>query len=251
MAGLIIALALCAVAAIALEIVLARQQHPRRLLYAWVAWTPVAMLGVAAFNWHLVDPGEIFLRALMLGPFGYPLMRGFFWLRYDLGHAIAARQEAAIAADAERMRYRAMDFGGSAATPAAKAAASGAPPPPTDAPIAAPILSKRLEQATRERRSPWARPAEIALIVGVCAVGFALWVASLLGDLPSNRAASGEELVASTLEMNGQANPRVEPTGETCADGRSEGYRWSAFGSAGRACVDPEGLVSLWVERRW
>jgi hypothetical protein len=40
-----------AMAAAAFEIWLAANSHPRRFLYAWSAWTPLAVLALAAMAW--------------------------------------------------------------------------------------------------------------------------------------------------------------------------------------------------------
>jgi hypothetical protein len=242
-------LALGAMAAAGFEIWLATRQHPRRLVYAWLAWTPLAFLGVFAGSWDTASPAASAVLAALAAPFAYPVVRGLIWLRFESRFQQAEED----AADAERMKYRAMDFGGSAA-PRAKMAEpvrAQAARPLVQSPIAAPTRSSRLDRATRERRPAWVGRAEILLIVGVCAVGVALYVGSMVSDLNS-QAPSDEEMVAGTLELNGYGGPRVTPTGETCADGRSTAYRWSAVGSEGRACADAhEGQVSLWVERRW
>jgi len=251
MAWAMAVLAVGGMAAAGFEIWLSMRQHPRRFQYAWAAWSPLAFLAVFAIGMEETgDPIGSGLMALVAAPFAYPLLRGLIWLRF--GRGVDGWQAEEAAAEAERMRYRAMDFGGS------RTVRDAPPTPPAAAretiasPVALPAASSRLDRATRERRPGWVAGAEILLICGACAVGLSLWIGSMIANLRDDRRVSDEEMVAGTLELNGYGGPRVTPTGETCADGYSAGYRWSAVGSAGRACVDGgAGEVSLWVEQRW
>lgn len=252
MAWAIAVLALGGLAAAGFEIWLARRQHPQRFLKAWAAWTPLAFLAVLAIGlddgWAPMASG---LVALLVAPFAYPVIRGLIWLRFESPFSLTKWQADEAAADVERTKYHAMDCGGGRAVTDAPAAAKSSRKT-IETPVALPSATSRLDRATREHRPAWVGRAEILLIVGVCAVGVALYVGAMITDSSNNRALGDEEMVAATLELNGYGGPRVTSTGETCADGRSSGYRWSAVGSEGRACVDQhEGQVSLWVERRW
>lgn len=253
MAWAIAVLAVGGMAAAGFEIWLAMRQHPQRFLYAWLAWTPLAFLGVFAGAMETQEPIASGLIALMMAPFAYPIFRGLIWLRFDAGVGLTARQAEEAALDAQRMKYHAMDFGGVRSAP-------NAPSPPVprssaprvDSPVALPSATSRLDRATRGRRPAWVLGVEMTLGFGVCAIALALYISAMIADLRGGDTPSDEEMIAATLELNGYGGPRVAATGGICADGHSAGYRWSALGSDGRACVNPrDGQVSLWIERKW
>jgi len=252
MAWMIAVLALGGMAAAGVEIWLSMRQHPRRIPYGWLVWTPLAFLALFALG---MDDGEdpvgSGLLALIVSPFVYPVARGLLWLRFSSSLSMSQAEEAA--AEAERMKYHAMDFGGvRTATTASSPAVAKPLRNAVESPVALSADTSRLDRATRERRPVWVRATETLFIVGACAVGLAIYLASMIGDFRSHREPSDEEMIAATLELNGYGGPRVTATGEICPDEISARYLWSAVGSAGRACVDSRtGQVSLWVEKRW
>jgi len=115
-------LAIGLLAAGGLEAWLVRSNHPRRWTYAWLAWTPLAMLFlgavVSAGGGSLVVALAV---ALVGGPLAYPVY-GAMARHYVRRHQ-PARQE--IWDDLQRARYRPTDFGANA-----EEAQSAAPPPP-------------------------------------------------------------------------------------------------------------------------
>lgn len=242
---LIVVRTLGALSAAGVEIHLAMRKHPRRFRYAWMMWTPLAVLLITASSWN-ANPLAAVATGALVGPLLYPVTYGMIWLRF--GHREWQAREAAE--EAERMTYHAKDFEGVAVVkrPLRATRVESRTQP---AALKITMAGSRLDRATRERRSPWARGIEMGLVVGVCAVGAALYLAGAVADLRGSEAVIGEEVVAATLELNGLGAPRVGATGAACRDGRTA-YEWSAVGSSGRACVDRrDGAVELWVDKRW
>lgn len=253
MPWIVAVLSLGGLAAAVFEAWLATRAHPRRFAYAWAAWTPLAVLGFLGMLWEDLGPAGALLLAPILGIGAYPIMRGFIWLRFEQRYS----QPEEDAKDLERMRYQAVDFGGVRTAPEHSTRDTAqrsqtAQAAIVDAPLTMPIGPTALDRTIRDQRPAWLRGAEIAFAVGGTLVGITLYLASMFMDLAHDEAPSPEEMVAATLEVKGFGAPRVSATDALCADARSAAYAWSAFGAAGRACVDPtDGQVTLWVEQRW
>lgn len=115
-------LAIGLLAAGGFEAWLVRSNHPRRWAYAWLAWTPLAMLFlgvvVSAGGGGLVEALAV---AVVGGPLAYPIY-GAMARRYVRNHPTERQM---IWQDLQRARYRPTDFGVNA-----EEAQSAAPPPP-------------------------------------------------------------------------------------------------------------------------
>lgn len=97
-----------ALAAGAFEAWLVRRGHPRRRLYAWLAWTPFAMVFLGAAVGSSGNAGLALAVALLVGPLVYPIMSVLLPLHLRMN---PSPQKQAWE-DLQRMRYRATDFGG-------------------------------------------------------------------------------------------------------------------------------------------
>jgi hypothetical protein len=109
------------------EASLRSRKHPRRYLYAWLMWTPLAMLfiggGSASTGLNAV---AVVVVALLIGPIIYPIASLMAEL-YVRTHQ-PARQE--LWDDLQRARYRPTDFGSNDEPCASERHLSTAPAPP-------------------------------------------------------------------------------------------------------------------------
>lgn len=260
MKGLLIALGVMAVMAVAigallLEVRLAQQKHQARFVLCWLAWVVTAsvaglVLGLAGAGvWEAASGGAV------AGFIGYPAIRLRFaannW-QYD---AAQERLE-----DLERMKYRAVDFGGVASPAAASApkaaiatSALSARPPPDAAPLTRLPVNAALADVVADRRPLWARAAEQGMVALVCVAGLVLWLAAVVFDSDGYRSDAGApEAVAEVLEMNGFAAPKVKRQFLATHCYQSFAYRWSGMGAEGRACVNYyDGEIEVKVDRSW
>ena len=234
-------------AAAGFEIWLAARQHPRRFLYAWIAWTPCALAVILQVNLEAGDLIGGVLWGLILSPLAYPVIRGFILLRF---HTL--RPPTFPDGKPDEIADHAVDFDGPA-RPAPAVVDRDAPAKPV-APmvVAAPSAHSRLDRVVTETRPGWIGRAEIGLVAGLCALIAALYATSMTRSLWSPPPPTHEEMIATTLEQHGLHAPRIIGRGEVGADGYSMAYAWSAAGAEGRACVNAhDGTVSAWTTRKW
>jgi hypothetical protein len=247
---IVVVLALGAMAAAGFELWLVGKEHPRRFQLAWVAWTPLAMVAFATFAVVASGTAGSVVLAVLAAPLAYPICRAFAWL-----DGLQHRQADEDAKNRERMKYRAMDFGG---PPARRPPAPpGAEARPLAAIMAEPMTATPagsvLARATTEKRSALAKGLE-GLVIGAAAlVAVAAFFGNFAWSAWETRQARAFDIqvVGETVEAAGFAAPRVQAYG-TLPNCPGYVYRWRAAGAAGRACVDYyEERVTLWVEQRW
>lgn len=215
---IILVLAFGAMAVVGLELWVAVRDEPHSFFKAWIAWTPLAMAGLAALMAGAGREAAIW-TGLIGGPLAYPIWRVSHYLRYEMGPDPAEED----AKEKARIKYRATDFG------------SGRPG--HEAPAAAPLRF---------------RPGELAVIgfaFAMAAVAYgALYAGGAFAPPPTPR-----ELVTATLEQRGYVAPRVSRVArggaEACA---GTTYYWTAAGAEGGACGrEGDDYVTVWVERTW
>jgi len=103
--------------AAAMEIWLARRAHPRRHVYAWVAWTPLAAAFLAAgFNSSGAPPGLTTVLTFLLAPLIYPTAAVLFRLHLRLNPTPTQLHWE----DVQRAKYRPTDFGAGSTVRAAE-----------------------------------------------------------------------------------------------------------------------------------
>lgn len=259
MAGLLIALGVIAVTAmglgcIVLEFRLARRGHPARFLICCVAWSLTAaaaggmLIGSASASQAPVGA----MAGAFAGVAGYVSMR----LRLAMDDWSAAQAEEA-AKDLERMKYRAVDFGGVAKPVASVQPAPATRPTAKPSPVATPLTplppNSALARAAADRRPMWARAAEQGLIAVVCVCGAVLFLLLAILDGNGYRSDAGApEAVAELLEMNGFAAPKVKRRMLATHCYQSFAYSWTAMGARGRACVNYyDGEIEVKIDRTW
>lgn len=247
---LVLLMSLGCLAAAMFEIWMALVAHPSRWIYGWLAWTPLAMLGIALMR----PPGtnsllEVAVTCVVLGPICYPLGRFFWWLRFEL--RFSDDQEAAK--ELERLRFHATDFGGP--TRATTGVSAFRSQTSKESPAASPLTSlpsdARLARIVSPPQSAVARHAETVLLF---AVGAAIITLSLGLQFSNELLDSGApEAVADTLDIAGYPYARVKRDwGVSDCPRHNFAYDWKALGSQGRACVSrDDGEIQVKVDRVW
>ena len=263
MAGLLIALGVIVVMAmgvgcIVLEFRLARQGHPARFLLSWLAWGVTLWLGAWLLIWATGGGiGGGLGWGFLIGLMGYPVVRARFGA--DDWQAKASQR---YAEELKRLRYKATDFGGTAAPKKADAVRPGAKTSPaapavTMTPLTPLPAHSVLAQVSADKRPLWARATEQGLLALVIAAGIALLliftVINRRDRYEPRDTAAAEAAVAETLEMNGFAAPRLRRQWLTIhCKYNSAAYRWSAMGAEGRACACfDDGEITVKVDRSW
>lgn len=260
MTGFLIALGVILVAAmgvgcIVLEIRLAKGAHPARFFLCWAAWgfTATVAVSLPMLGAGMPAGGAIF-GGLVVGASCYPVI----WARFRLS---IWPQEAVLRAreqDLERLRYRAVDFGGAAKPlpdprPALAAATGPAKPAPDAAPLTPLPLNTALAEASADRRPTWARAVEQGLVAVISVCGMVIFIVFAILDGDGYRSDAGApEAVAELLEMNGFAAPKVERRMLAIHCYQSFAYSWTAMGAEGRACVNYyDGEIEVKIDRTW
>lgn len=259
MAGLLIALGVIVVTAmgvgcVILEIRLAERAHPARFIVCCAAWsvTAAATGGMLFGSASLDDAPAGVMAGAFAGIVGYVGMR----MRFAMDDWSATQAEEA-AKDLERMKYRAVDFGGVAkpasGTQPVPAAARPAKPSPVATPLTPLPRNSALARAAADRRPTWARAAEQGLIALVCVCGAVLFLLLAILDGNGYRSDAGAPAaVAELLEMNGFAATKVKRRMLATHCYQSFAYSWTAMGARGRACVNYyDGEIEVKIDRTW
>lgn len=263
MAGLLIALGVIVVMAmgvgcIVLELQLAKRAHAARFMLSWLAWGVTSWQGACLLIW--ASGGGIgggLGWGFLIGFVGYPMVRARF--AADDWSAKASRR---YAEELKRLRYKATDFGGTAAPKTADAIRRGAKTAPaapavTMTPLTPLPAHSVLAEVSADKRPLWARATEQGFLALVIAAGIALLlifsVINRRDRYEPRDMAAAEAAVAETLEMNGFAAPKLTRQWLTIhCKYNSAAYRWSAMGAEGRACACfDDGEITVKVDRSW
>lgn len=248
------------------EVRLSRRKDPRAWKVGWAAWSMIAAAVIAAVQLISDAPlSHVLIWSLVVGPLCYPVARISGALTELSPYPTESSQSIGLMVDqaleAERLKYRATDFGQQRPTRKVIVVEKPWAMHPVNLQIS-PTTTVTLRQA---ELSPLARfilkrtgglskgsgsgvllSASFVAVVIVAALafpGFVRWI-----DDPDAQGA-----VAEQLEVSGRFNPWVKRDwlGTHCRLNHLS-YRWSALGSEGRACVNmSSGAVEVKVDRRW
>lgn len=212
----------------------------RRWLYAYLAWLPVAMLGVALVAAGGRAPLDAGLwPALALGPIAYPLVRGLFsvMVRVQTAEIEAYRENGAY--DPITKGYEAKVFDDPAEPAPRKPVAAG--PAVTDTALSPPAATGVLARLSGDERPGWVRGFEGAIVaVGVCLFPLVMFFPMLANTFfDQNNVPARREMVVAQLSMMGLENVRLKRDWIqlSCTGGDGELYDWTSDAADGQACV--------------
>lgn len=263
MAGLLIALGVIVVTAmgvgcVVLEIRLAKRPHPARFVLGWLAWGVTSWLAVWLLIWACGGGNGGGLGwGFLFGLAGYPAARARF-----AADDWSAKASQRYVEELKRLRYKATDFGGTAAPKTVDAVRPGgtsapAAPAVTMTPLTPLPAHSVLAEVSADRRPLWARATEQGFLALVSTAGIALLLIFAVVNRrdrhePRDMAAA-EAAVAETLEMSGFAAPKLRRQWLTIhCKYNSAAFRWSAMGAEGRACACfDDGEITVKVDRSW
>lgn len=215
----------------------------RRWLYAYLAWLPVAMLGVALAATGGRGPLDAGLwPALALGPVAYPLVRGLFsvMVRVQTAEIEAYRENGAY--DPITKGYEAKVFDDPPAQAPRTPMAAG--PAATDTALSPPATTGVLARLSGDARPAWVRGVEgVIVAVGVCLFPLVVFFPAIANVLfAQDNVPARREMVVAELSLMGLENVRLtrDWIQLDCTGGDGEVYDWTSDAADGRACVRDE-----------
>ena len=254
-AGILLLLMFYFLGAGVFEAWLALRAHPRRWLYGWLAWTPLAILCLLAIGVARSQSGvALAVTSLTFGPLFYPFARLALEGRYSSRYSTRTFAAEEYEREQERLRVHATDFGGvrvarEKPAPGAKSASDARAV--TQAPLTRPSGEMRLAQVVSPRESAWTKGMEGAVLFAVGAALVALPLGLRFSGFLFDTGAPFA--VAESLEGLGHPYARVKRNWWTphCPLDNFA-YDWTAMGSQGRACVSRiDGEILIKVDRIW